>query len=201
MGVHPVGDDIGQLPDQAGSLHGVTSRASVHSGVDDVEGDVPRFLLGQRDVQQLAGPLQSPQPHLILVPVKVLQLPQHPVGHRDAQPLALHRKVKVIGEHQVDVGRQLDAEDCLRIGNDVLGQFEVDRRDGGKQLDHGLGVRVGQGDEHPVGGLPVDDLAGAAAIADPLAQQDGLLTAVVLHQDNAAVQHLADPHTARLLSR
>ena len=201
VGVHPVGDDVGQLADQAGGLHGVAPRPHVHPGVDDVEGDVAGFLFGQKDVQQLAGPLQPPQADVVLALVKVLELPQHPVGDGDAQLLALDREVEVVGQHQVDVGGQPDAERRLGIGDDVLGQLEVDRRDGGKQLDHGLRVGVGQGDEHPVGGLPVDGLTGAAAVADALAQQDGLLAVVVLHKDDAAVQHLTDPHEGSPPSR
>ena len=48
-------------------------------------------------------------------------------------------------------------------------------------------------------GLPFNGLARLTAIADALAQQDGFLAAVILHQHNTAVQHLLNVHRSLLL--
>ena len=102
--VHTVDDDIGQLTDELCRPHGIVAGLWVLPGVDDMEGDVACLFVRQLDVKLCPDFLQAALAHRILLGIKVLDLPEDAVGHHKALLLALHRKMQMVGQQQVDVG-------------------------------------------------------------------------------------------------
>ena len=148
--VHTVGDNVGQLTDQLRCPHGIVAGLRVLPCIDDVERDIARFFVRKLDVKLCPDFLQAALAHRILLGIKVLDLPEDAVGHHKALLLTLHRKMQMVGQQQIDVGRKLDPQRLLCIVHDVLCQIQIDRRNAGKQLQHGLCIRVGQRKEHTV---------------------------------------------------
>ena len=102
--VHTVGDDIGQLTDELCRPHGIVAGLRVLPCIDDVERDIARFFVRQLDVKLCLDLLQAALAHRILLGIKVLDLPEDAVGHHKTFLLALHRKMQMVGQQQIDVG-------------------------------------------------------------------------------------------------
>ena len=102
--MHTVGDNVGQLTDQLRCPHGIVAGLRVLPGVDDMEGDVACLFVRQLDAKLCPDFLQAALAHRILLGIKMLDFPEDAVGHHKALLLALHRKMQVVGQQQVDVG-------------------------------------------------------------------------------------------------
>ena len=148
--VHTVGDNVGQLTDQLRCPHGIVAGLRVLPGVDDMEGDVARLFVRQLDAKLCLYLLQAALAHRILLGIKMLDFPEDAVGHHKTLLLALHCKMQVVGQQQIDMRRKLDSQRLLCVVHNVLRQFQIGCRNAGKQLQHRLCVRVGQWKEHAV---------------------------------------------------
>ena len=114
--------------------HGIVAGLRVLPGVDDMEGDVACLFVRQLDAKLCLYLLQAALAHRVLLGIKMLDFPEDAVGHHKTLLLALHCKMQVIGQQQIDVRRKFDSQRLLCVVHNVLRQFQIGCRNAGKQL-------------------------------------------------------------------
>lgn len=192
--VHTIGHDIGDPPDELCSPHRVIAGLLILPCVHDMEGDITGLLIRQVNVQRIANERESTLPDLVFLAIEMLDLPEYTIRNNDTLLLALHGKMQVIRQHEIDMRGQMYAQRPLRVRDNVLRELEIDRRNGREQLHHRLRVWRSERYEYAVRGLTRYGLTGLPAVANSLPQENRLLSGVILNQHDAAIEHLLDLH-------
>ena len=117
----------------------LASSESVQLGVDDVQGDEARLVLGQLHPQGALDDLQGHLTHLVLLGVEGFDLPQQLIGVVHPVFVPLKGKGNMVGEGDVHIPRQVPTQQTLGALNDLGAHLQVLRR----QLHHQLGQALG----------------------------------------------------------
>ncbi|MPM75696.1 hypothetical protein SDC9_122690 [bioreactor metagenome] len=185
---------IEQLPEQAGDPVGLRQVTGGEPGVDQVQRDGDRLVVGDRLVESCIDVRHDVGGGGELLGVEVGDLgaqrvvEDHPGGH------PLDREAQVVGQSHHHVRGQLGVELVAGDLQRLVGQDDVLGRDGGDLGAQVVRVAAVVGDEGPRDAGRVHAVAGPGPEAQAASGQDDLLAGRVPRQHDVVVEHAEDLH-------